>query len=78
MQDYQTKILMQSIKASENRDIILVNPQMVYAARKQKQVEKQLWPVRGTGQLKKNQNKKNEPAHLVLKSCLLSYVSTDR
>lgn len=41
-------------------------------------VEKQLWPVRGTGQLKKNQNKKNEPAHLVLKSCLLSYVSTDR
>lgn len=44
---------MQSIKASENRDIILVSPQMVYAARKQKQVEKQLWPVRGTGQLKK-------------------------
>lgn len=68
---------MQSIKASENRDIILVSPQMVYAARKQKQVEKQLWPVRGTGQLKKFL-KKNEPAHLVLKSCLLSCVSTDR
>lgn len=67
---------MQSIKASENRDIILVSPQMVYAARKQKQVEKQLWPVRGTGQLKKKEKK--EPAHLVLKSCLLSYVSTDR
>lgn len=49
---------MQSIKASENRDIILVSPQMVYAARKQKQVEKQLWPVRGTGQLKKIKIKK--------------------
>lgn len=44
---------MQSIKASEYRDIILVSPQMVYAARKLKGVEKLLWPVRGTGQLKK-------------------------